>query len=455
MTVSADDYLADASATARVDRLNSGLDMISASAARLANLRNHWHGTQNAAFLSRSAVEALDHRLRRLAVNFPRLAVLALSERMRLSGIVDNGRPARPLGSDVPAEQLWEAMTDAGLMDSAACIITDRLYYGTAYATVWATEYRRLTITADNPQTMVHASDPATNEVEYAVRAWSAGNTARSVLYEPDAVTIYRQPNTTEPVPSSGWIAERVLDNPLGVVPVVPFVRRISASDSPTGDSVVADVLDLSDAVGKLLADAMVTSEFYARPRRWATGLEIEYADDGTAIDPFGNSRLLQSEAPETRFGQFDGARADGYTDLVATMTQQIGALTGLPATYLGLHGDQPASAEGVKAAEVQLTMRARSEAVRMKRAWCDVAWLSAAVLDGAPVVPADRHRYEVTWESPEVRTQAQAADAAAKLRGIGVPLAALLVDPLGYSPTEVAAIMSLVDTTDYTATPF
>lgn len=443
MTIPADIYLADASATSTLDRLNSGLTMLGSASARLAPLRAHWQGIQPAAFLSPSSADALDRRLHRLSVNFPRLAVLALAERMRLSGCTDDNRNARPL-ADVSATNLWELLTDAGLLDTSTSVIVDRLFYGTGYATVWATELGRLTVTADNPSTMTHAADPATGQCEYAVRAVSTMGSARAVLYEPDRVTMYRQPNTTEPIPGSGWLVESVVDNPLGVVPVVPFVRRTSASDWPTGDSIVADILDLTDAVAKLLADAMVTSEFHSRPRRWATGLEIEYDDNGRPIDPFGNSRLLQSEAPETRFGQFDGARLDGYTDMIATLTQQIGALTGLPASYLGLHGDQPASADGVKAAEVQLTMRARLESARMARGWSDVAWLAAAVLDGMPAAPEDRNRYTMTWESPEVRTQAQAADAAAKLAGIGVPLAALLVDPLGYSPTEVAAILGL-----------
>src|SRR5699024_7635825 len=127
-------------------------------------------------------------------------------------------------------------------------------------------------------------------------------------------------------------------------VPMVPFLRRTSTDDHD-GTSAVADVLDLTDALAKLLQDAMVTSEYFARPRRWATGLEIEEDDDGRPIDPFGDSRLLQSEDPETKFGQLDPARLDGYNDLSAMLTQHIGALTGLPPHYLGLHGDQPANA--------------------------------------------------------------------------------------------------------------
>ena len=447
------DYgLADPEAITRYDRLNSGLDQLASAGGRLTPLKQHWRGDQPAAFLSQESAAALDNRLKALSVNFPRLAVLALAERLRLSGIVDT-RAGRPLAQQ---DSLWDELTDAGLADTAGTIITDRLFYGSSYATVWATEAGRLTITADSPSTMTHAADPATGDTDYAVRAWSTERAgAQAVLYESDTITRYTQPASSEPIPGSGWKVVDVVDNPLGVVPVVPFVRRASATDPPTGDSLIADILDLTDAVAKLLADAMVTSEYHCKPRRWATGLEIEEdAETGEPVDPFGNKRLMQSEAPETKFGQLEASRLDGYTDLIATLTQQIGSLTGLPATYLGLHGDQPASADAVKAAEVQLTMRAYTEQERMTRGWQDVAWLAAAVVAGAPAQPADRRRYAVAWHSPEIRTQAQAADAAAKLRGIGIPLGPLLVDPLGYSPADAATITAAAAADSITGYP-
>ena len=441
--------LADPEAIVRYDRLNSGLDQLASAAGRLGPLQQYWRGDQPAAFLSKESQEALDNRLKALAVNFPRLAVLALSERLRLSGIVDT-RAGRPL-AEQPAS-VWDALIDAGLADTAGVIITDRLFYGSSYATVWATEAGRLTLTADGPATMTHAADPATGDTDYAVRAWSTSkHGAKAVLYEADQITRYSQPASSEPIPGSGWRIVDTLDNPLGVVPVVPFVRRASATDQPTGDSLIADILDLTDAVAKLLGDAMVTSEFHSKPRRWATGLEIQEEPDAEGVmqpvDPFAKKRLMQSEAPETKFGQLEASRLDGYSDMIATMTQQIGSLTGLPATYLGLHGDQPASAEATKAAEVQLTMRAYTEQASMTRGWQDVAWLTAAVMAGAPANPDDRRRYTIAWASPEVRTQAQAADAAAKLHGIGVPLGPLLVDPLGYSPEDAAAITAAART--------
>ena len=414
------------------DELRQAFDKWSNAEQRLTDLRHTFRGTRPLAYLSPKSKEALGTRMDKLGVNFPRLAVEALAERMTLSGLVV-GEHSR----------VWDTFRHANGPELAELVHTDRLAYGSAYVTVWATEDGTPTLTGDSPFTMTHKSDPATGETLWAARRYTvAEDDHRLVLYTPERITTYRA-SYTGAGPHGYRLHERI-DNPLDAVPVTPFVRRSSLADPATGAPVVDDLVDLSDAVAKVLADAMVTSEYYARPRRWATGLEIEEDDDGNPIDPFGETRLLQSESPETEFGQLPGSRLDGYHDLLATLTQQIGALSGLPPHYLGLHGDQPASADGIRAAEAQLTARARAEQRRVSSEWARVAWLLDAVADGVPAIPSRLRAARVSWESPETSTPAMQADAAAKLRGIGVPLESVLVTHLGYDETEAAQVAAL-----------
>ena len=69
---------------------------------------------------------------------------------------------------------------------------------------------------------------------------------------------------------------------------------------------------------------------------------------------------------------------------------------------------------------------------------WSDVARLIVAVRDGVDPSTVD---VEPVWASPETRTPAQAADAAAKLAGIGVPLSVVLGDVLGMTPTQIERV--------------
>lgn len=418
--------------TAQQD-LRDSLEQIETRAHALNTLRKHWHGNPDTAFLSKSSRAALDERLGRLSINFPRLLVTSYVDRMTLTGWTSEDGAA-----DAAA---WARYRAAGLVARSELIHTDRLMYGAAYVTVWP-EASGPAVVLDNPFTMTVDADPMTGAVSRAVRTWRHRGAQHALVIDAETVTRWR--SDAPDLGSAGqWT---VVGKPSpsaftadGLVPVVPFIRRMSTDDHH-GTSVAADILDLTDAENKLMADAMVTSESYARPRRWATGLEIQEDEDGNVVDPFGRDRSLQSEDPDTKFGQFDPARLDSYADMSATITQMVGAMTGLPAHYLGLHGDQPAAAEGVRAAEAQLTSRVFSELRQLDQPWSRVAGLLALAADrdlmAAPLLDPD-------WASPEIRTPGQAADAAAKLHGIGVPLASLLSTVMDWAPDQVTTAMA------------
>lgn len=417
--------------TAQQD-LRDDLERIEQRTHALGGLRKHWQGRPDTAFMSEASRDALDDRLGRLSINFPRLLVTSYVDRMNLTGW--KGEDGNP---DSAA---WARHRAAGLVARSELLHTDRLMYGAAYVTVWP-EPSGPAVVLDNPFSMTVDEDPLTGTVRRAVRTWKHRGRQHALVIEADTITRWRCD-----APELGSAGEwRVVGRPMdsafsadGLVPVVPFIRRMSTDDHD-GTSVAADILDLTDAENKLMADAMVTSESYARPRRWATGLEIQEDDEGREIDPFAKGRSLQSEDPETKFGQFDPARLDSYADMSATITQMVGAMTGLPAHYLGLHGDQPAAAEGVRAAEAQLTSRVFSELRAMDAPWSRVAGLLALAGDRDLIRPP---LLEPVWASPEIRTPGQASDAAAKLHGIGVPLRSLLTNTMGWTPDQVDAAL-------------
>lgn len=407
-------------------------DKLTEAGPELKRLDAYWDGTQPAAFLSVEAKAALGDKFRTLSVNFPRLAVTALAERLTVAGF-------QPEGEEAGDPDVWKAWRRCGMDDGAPQAHVDALIYGRSFVTVWAGRDGKPQITVESPRSMAVLRDPATREVTAGLKRWVAEGKGYAVVYGPDAIvklTCMSNAEDLDSLPSTGWVVTETIPNPLGVVPVVPIVNRGRLSEVD-GYSEMADVLDLADALNKLMSDALVTSEFFARPRRWVTGLEIVEDEDGNVINPFSDEagKLWQSEASETKFGQFDGARLDGYADLTATVTQQIGALTGLPPHYLGLNGDQPASADAIRSAEASLVARAYALQRTFGLAWAQVAQLVIAVQYGVDV---DSLEFTTVWSNPETRTPAQAADAAVKLKSIGLPLAMILSDTLGMSPAQV-----------------
>lgn len=411
-------------------------DRIIAQSDRLQPYRRHWNNNSPAGWLSKKSRDALDGKLTKVNVNFPRLVVQSVGDRLRLRGFRVRG--ANDL--DNPYTQLLHSVNLRALQEH---VHIDYLLYGAAYGTAWTANDGRAIFIADSPLTAGAVTDPATGEVIEAARVWREpdGKTGLAIL-DSDGITTYRSKQTDDLANVAQWSKTGENEHGLGVVPTVPFIRQES-SDDIQGTSLVADILDLTDANAKALGDAMVTSEYFAKPRRYATGLEIEEDEDGNAIDPFGESRLLQSEDPDTKFGQLPAATPAGQTELIAAITQQIGALTGLPPHYLGLHGDQPASAEGVRAAETQLVSKSYGEQGALTRPWSETAArLRAIELQQS----YDGHGPAPVWEPAETKTPAQAADAAQKLRTIGVPLESLLSNPLDYEPHEIREIVAAAD---------
>ncbi len=117
----------------------------------------------------------------------------------------------------------------------------------------------------------------------------------------------------------------------------------------------------------------------------------------------------------------------------------QIMAVSTLPAHYVGVFTDNPASADALRAAEASLTARAEARQATFGRAWEQVARLMVAVRDGRDPNMIDDIR--VHWADAATRSVAQEADAVVKLYQAGLLPASYALAKLGYSDDEVTKI--------------
>ncbi len=416
----------------------------------LRDLDAYYAGRQPLSFLSRAAQEALGDRLRVLVANYPRLVADSLAERLRVIGFRVDGQPA---------DRIWAAWEAAGFEDAHQIAHTEALVLGRSFVTVWSDSSGAPTLTVESPHEMGVVRDPVTREVTAAAKRWTQDNRAHAVLFLPDKIHRYVSSASVPElgaIPPEGWQHAGSDPNPLGVVPVVPFVNRGRLLDVD-GVSEMSEVCDLTDAISKLLADLMVSSEFYSRPRRWATGLEIQEKpvvdEQGQpvtdalgepvtrAVNPFGTeaNRVWQSEAVDTKFGQFPSADLSGYENAIGLLLQAISAVSGLPAHYLGVHGDQPASADAIRSAEASLVSRAHARMRSFGPSWSRVAALVSAVENGTTP-----RRVEVVWANPETRTVAQEADAVTKLVQAGILPTEEALARLGYGPEQIEAMRAM-----------
>jgi len=219
----------------------------------------------------------------------------------------------------------------------------------------------------------------------------------------------------------------------------------------PDGESELADVFPLADAVNKLCTDLMVSAEYSAMPRRWITGMfpmgsniTQQQADDmsekvRTMWESARGSKIWIAPNEQTKMGQFPEAQLEGFVNAIRLFSMQVAAIAGLPPHYLGLVSDNPASADAIRSAEASLVFRAMRRQRIWSQAWVDVMKLTVQVRDGIP--PAGLDELEIVWENPETRTPGQMADYALKLVQAGIVDRATVLEDLGYTPSKIERI--------------
>ena len=297
-------------------------------------------------------------------------------------------------------------------------------------------------------------TDPGTRRITSAVKRWETQTTTEAVLYLPDQIVRLRAEGAG--ATTQGFDTVDVITNPLGRHPGRESAQQRLVLDD-YGSSEVDDLKPLVDALNKSLVDLMVTSEYVGRPRRWATGIELV---EEPVLDDAGNpvlddddqpvmvevnpipegARAMISEADQAKFGQLPSADLAGYEASVRVLLGQIMAVSTLPAHYVGILINQPASADALRAAEASLTARAEARQATFGRAWEQVGRLMVAVRDG---VDPEQVEVRVQWADASTRSVAQEADAVVKLFMSDLVSAPFALRKLGYTEDEIASMVA------------
>lgn len=419
------------------DVLTQLLQKLDEPSAKYNMLDKYYAGESPISYLAPEAAEALGNRLRKVSVNIPRLLVDSVAERLRVVGFV---------GADI-----WPDWQAADLDQTSRICHREALTLGSSWAICWAGKYGEPVVSIESSHQMAGIFDPGTRRLRYAVKRWEDEKRTYAIMYGPDEIVKYQAEQTGATV--HGFKVVDVIQNPLGIPPVVRFANTSRLLDD--GCSEMVDILDLSDAAMKLGTDMLLASEMTARPRRFATGISIaeEPVLDGEgsplldgegqpltrAISPIpeGN-RALIAEPADARFGQLPGADLAGFENAIGIVMRLISAVSGLPEHMLGIGGDNPTSADSIRASEAALTARSEMKQALFGQSWEDVARLMVAVRDGADPQQVD---VKVQWADASTRSVAAEADSVTKLYSAGLLPASYALKRLGYSDADLVEI--------------
>lgn len=389
----------------------------------------------------RRARELFRNMQRKARTNYCQLIVDAPRERLKVVGFRTGGT-----GSDDTDREAWKIWQANKLDANAGLVHTTALKYGIAYVIVGANKADSSTpiITVEDPCEVIHDTDPVNwRKVRAALKVWfdDVAQAVFAVVYLPTAVHYYRSVQKVSDASklgqekwSAGWWRldpdRPAAKNPLGEVPVVPFVNRPDMKGRGSGE--FEGVVDIQDRINHEVLDRMVISKMQAYRQRWAKGVSLE-DEEGNPTQPFvpGADLLWAVEDDKAEFGDF--AAADLSQLLAATRddVQDMASISKTPPHYL-LSGIVNASGDALAAAEIGLVSKVLDAQVELGESWEHVNRLAG--LYTGRTVPVDA---EVIWRDAQYRTVAELASAAVQYQAAGVPWRQRM-RLLGYSPPEI-----------------
>ena len=409
-------------AAAMAEQLNRDLP-------ELQKLNSYYDGTQPLSYMAPELVRELSGRVRQVVVNWPRLVVDSLEERLDVEGF--------KVGK-LTNERLWRIWQDNDLDEQSQQAHVDALVQRRAYVIVGAgDDPARPVISVESPEQVMVQRDPRTRRVVAAIKRWTDDEREFVTLYRPDSTHQMGQDlrGGFEPV-------AEVDGHGLGVVPVVPLVTR-GRTLAPQGVSELHDVMPLSDAACSTATNMMVSAEFHAMPRRWVVGMTAADMKDpeGRELSEWSKiaGRIWSSGGlpSDVQMGQFQEADLRNFHETLNSLARVVAALAGLPPHFLGYSDDNPASADAIRSAETRLVKRAERRQKAYGGAWESV--MRIALLMTGEELPDGIESLETVWRDASTPTVAQKADAAVKLRMAGITPLRQTREDLGYSPVEIA----------------
>lgn len=427
-------------------RLEARLD---ARRPALQRYEDYYSGRQRLAFSTSKFRETFGGLFRGFADNWCDLVVDVAVERLNVQGF----RFGDTREADDKAWNIWQA----NYLDADATILhTETGKNGEAAVIVQPGDpYPQITI--EHPsQVIVEYAPGSRHQRAAALKKWlDSDGYERATVYLPEAIYRYRSQKPVDAgIPGSTiystsdqkWAQlqrDGVVPNPLGVVPVVPF------QNNPTllggGQSDIAKVIPIQDAVNKIWTDLIVASEYQGFRQRWATGIEIP--TDPETGQPLTEgflssvSRMWTVADEGAQFGEFGQIDLSPYVKAIEMAIQHIAAQTRTPPHYLlGQSGAFP-SGESLKATETGLTAKVRRKMTLFGESWEEAMRLAFRLMGDE--AKGNELNAETVWQDPESKSEAEITDAALKQRALGVPFE-MVWETLGYSQEEIKRMVQL-----------
>jgi hypothetical protein len=423
---------------------------------KLRERNDLYEGTAPLFYLHPDVLREVEDRIQTVALGWPSLAVDPLEERLDVLGFRfpasgDDDPDVTPeelvsASGDANLQAVWQ---DNGLDEESQMGHVDAFVMRRAYATVGTNDDGATDsplVTVESPLEMFALIDPRTRQVRAALRRWTeeynllAASTPMqyATLYLPNLTAWFdRGPN--------GWRETGRDEHNVGQPLVAALTNRARLADRYGRSELTPALLSLSHAANKVATDMMVAAEFHAIPLRAIFGAGPDDFQD-QAGRPLSPTQVLMSrilavpngpagEDP-VRAHEFSSSSLTNFHETIAQLGRLASGLVGVDPSVMGFTaGDNPASADALRAREVRLIKRAERRQRAFGGGWEQAMRLVMRIQEG-DFDPAAR-RLETIWRDAATPTRAQAADAAAKLVAASLIPKQQAREDLGYTPGQ------------------
>lgn len=212
------------------------------------------------------------------------------------------------------------------------------------------------------------------------------------------------------------------IQNPAPYPLLVPIIYRPDAR-RPFGHSRISRAcMELQQAALRTLKRSEVTAEFYSFPQKYVTGL----SPDNEMMDKWQAtiSSMLQftkdDDGDKPVLGQFTTQSVTPHMEQLRMYASLFAGETGLTLDDLGFVGENPSSAEAIRASHENMRLTARKAQRDFGVGFLNVGYIAACVRDDFPYERKQLYMTRARWEpifEPDAAQLSGIGDAAIKIQ--------------------------------------
>ena len=423
--------------------------------AEYIKAEQYYNGDTPEVFASPKMRRALERTGTSFRLNFARVPVQSVLDRMEVQGVAaDSSR----------AQEALDALWVRNQMDAESEDINRwGLVYGEAYAIVWPDEDGNAEVSYNSPRTTrVFYSPENPRRKAFGAKVWTEGKRTRVNLYYPDRIEKYlskkeatKRDEDFEPYydlvteAEDGSVVGVWPENPYGQVPVFHF-----RTQRPYGRPEHKDAWSPQDMVNKTVITQQAATDFYGFPQRYVlagntpSNEVTDFADDDALDDEAtltsGPGELWWLNGENLSVGQFPTADVDNFLKPLETYIRAMAALTQTPIHHFQGMGDAP-SGESLRAAEAPLVKKVKDRIQNFDPTYQE-ALTFALLVEGIEV-----SEVTLSWANPESHDDSDTWVTAKAKLDAGVPFRQVMKEA-GYSEAQVTAFEEATSDVDVSA---